>query len=146
MPPITLTPLPYAKDALEPYMSAETLEYHHDKHHRSYVDALNRLLANTSDVALNLRDIIRSRLAAGDDRQLPALEAALARKSDEPAVKGRLRVGPGRSAVRVSPAPVTAVPLRGHAGVRGGRGAGKHARSGRGAARPPRARLPTLPS
>src|SRR6188508_3089668 len=39
-----LPPLPYAYDALQPYMSAETLQYHHDKHHKAYVDNLNKLL------------------------------------------------------------------------------------------------------
>ena len=41
---ITLPDLPYAKDALEPHISAETLEYHHDKHHAAYVNKLNELL------------------------------------------------------------------------------------------------------
>jgi Fe-Mn family superoxide dismutase len=36
-----LPPLPYAKDALQPHISQETLEYHHGKHHRTYVDKLN---------------------------------------------------------------------------------------------------------
>mgnify|MGYP000352461221 CR=1 FL=1 len=36
--------LPYAYDALQPFMSAETLQYHHDKHHKAYVDNLNKLL------------------------------------------------------------------------------------------------------
>ena len=39
-----LMTLPYSYDALEPYMSAETLHYHHDKHHQAYVDMLNKLL------------------------------------------------------------------------------------------------------
>ncbi|WZY01171.1 superoxide dismutase [Bacillus sp. FSL W7-1360] len=38
----TLPPLPYAYDALEPYIDAETMRIHHDKHHQSYVDGLNR--------------------------------------------------------------------------------------------------------
>ena len=38
----TQAPLPYAMDALEPYMSQETLEYHYGKHHTTYVDNLNR--------------------------------------------------------------------------------------------------------
>ncbi len=37
----TLPDLPYAHDALAPYMSTETLEYHHDKHHAAYVNVLN---------------------------------------------------------------------------------------------------------
>ena len=40
----TLPELPYSKDALAPHISAETLEYHHGKHHKAYVDNLNKLL------------------------------------------------------------------------------------------------------
>lgn len=43
----TLPELPYAYDALEPYMSKETLEFHHDKHHKAYVDKANELIAGT---------------------------------------------------------------------------------------------------
>lgn len=42
--PFDLTPLPYDYDALEPYMDAETLHYHHDKHLKTYVDNLNKIL------------------------------------------------------------------------------------------------------
>ena len=42
--PFKLPELPYAHDALAPYMSRETLEYHHDKHHKAYVDNGNKLL------------------------------------------------------------------------------------------------------
>lgn len=38
-----LQELDYAMDALEPHMSKETLEFHHDKHHKTYVDNLNNL-------------------------------------------------------------------------------------------------------
>ncbi|HKH80487.1 MAG TPA: superoxide dismutase [Methylovirgula sp.] len=44
---LTLPPLPYAYDALQPYMSRETLEYHHDKHHKAYVDTANNLLKDS---------------------------------------------------------------------------------------------------
>ena len=44
-----LPALPYAHDALAPYMSRETLEYHHDKHHKAYVDNLNKALAGNPD-------------------------------------------------------------------------------------------------
>ena len=44
---LTLPDLPYAKNALEPYLSAKTLEFHHDKHHKTYVDTGNKLLAGT---------------------------------------------------------------------------------------------------
>ena len=40
---VTLPPLPYATDALAPYIGKETLELHHGKHHRAYVDKLNKL-------------------------------------------------------------------------------------------------------
>ena len=43
----TLPDLPYAYDALAPYMSRETLEYHHDKHHLAYVNNGNNLLKGT---------------------------------------------------------------------------------------------------
>ena len=43
----TLPELPYAYDALAPYMSKETLEFHHDKHHKAYVDKGNELIAGT---------------------------------------------------------------------------------------------------
>ena len=42
-----LPELPYAKNALEPHISAETLEYHHDKHHATYVNNLNNLVPGT---------------------------------------------------------------------------------------------------
>jgi Fe-Mn family superoxide dismutase len=45
--PFTLPELPYAYDSLQPYMSKETLEYHHDKHHQAYVTNGNNLLKGT---------------------------------------------------------------------------------------------------
>lgn len=42
--PFTLPPLPYAYDALEPYVDAETMHFHHDKHMKTYVDNLNKAL------------------------------------------------------------------------------------------------------
>ena len=47
MTPFFLTPLPYAKQALEPHISAETLHYHHGKHAAAYVDKLNALIVGT---------------------------------------------------------------------------------------------------
>ena len=46
-----LPPLPYEKNALEPHISAETLEYHHDKHHNTYVVNLNNLIPVPSSKA-----------------------------------------------------------------------------------------------
>ena len=55
-----LPPLPYAMDALEPFMSMETLEYHHGKHLQTYVDNLNRLVEGTRYADMDLEDIILS--------------------------------------------------------------------------------------
>ncbi len=46
-PAFTLPPLPYAKDALEPYISARTMDFHYSKHHQTYLDNLNKLVAGT---------------------------------------------------------------------------------------------------
>jgi superoxide dismutase, Fe-Mn family len=43
----TLAPLPYAYDALEPHIDAETMTIHHDRHHQAYVDNLNKAIAGT---------------------------------------------------------------------------------------------------
>jgi Fe-Mn family superoxide dismutase len=50
--------LPYATDALQPYMSAETLEYHYGKHHLAYVNKLNELLAGTEFETMALEELI----------------------------------------------------------------------------------------
>lgn len=55
---ITLPDLPYAKDALEPHISAETLEYHHDKHHAAYVNKLKDLLPGSGLEDKTLEEII----------------------------------------------------------------------------------------
>ncbi len=54
-----LPALPYAKDALQPHISAETLEYHYGKHHQAYVTNLNNLIANTEFATMSLEDIIK---------------------------------------------------------------------------------------
>ena len=54
----TLPDLPYAKDALEPHISAETLEFHHDKHHQTYITNLNNLIKDTEFADMSLEDII----------------------------------------------------------------------------------------
>jgi Fe-Mn family superoxide dismutase len=55
-----LPPLPYADDALAPHISAETLAYHHGKHHRTYVDNLNKLAAGTEWETQTLEEVIRT--------------------------------------------------------------------------------------
>jgi superoxide dismutase, Fe-Mn family len=54
----TLPDLPYAKGALAPYLSEETLEYHHGKHHNAYVTNLNGLVEGTDLAGKSLEDII----------------------------------------------------------------------------------------
>ncbi len=54
----TLPKLPYAYDALVPYMSAETLEYHHDKHHQAYVDMGNKLAEENGMAGKPLEEIV----------------------------------------------------------------------------------------
>jgi len=56
--PFELPALPYAIDALAPHISQETLEYHHGKHHNTYVTNLNNLIAGTDDENAPLEDII----------------------------------------------------------------------------------------
>jgi len=56
--PFSLPELPYAKDALAPHISAETLEYHHGKHHKAYVDNLNKLLEGKPEASKTLEEII----------------------------------------------------------------------------------------
>mgnify|MGYP002652901528 FL=1 len=55
----TLPPLPYPYDSLAPAYSKETLEYHHDKHHKAYVDKLNELTKGTEWENASLEDIVR---------------------------------------------------------------------------------------
>lgn len=56
----SLPELPYPVDALGPLMSAETLRYHHGKHHRSYVKKLNELVQNTPFDGKNLEETVRT--------------------------------------------------------------------------------------
>ena len=53
-----LPSLPYANDALAPYMSAETLDFHHGKHHQTYVTNLNNLLKDNELHGASLEDIV----------------------------------------------------------------------------------------
>jgi Fe-Mn family superoxide dismutase len=54
-----LPPLPYAYDALEPYIDAQTMQLHHDKHHATYVTNLNNALKGTQYESLAVGDVIR---------------------------------------------------------------------------------------
>ena len=60
-----LPPLPFPKDSLEPHMSAKTFDFHHGKHHQTYVTTLNKLLEGSPMASQSLEQIIRA--TAKDD-------------------------------------------------------------------------------
>jgi len=65
-PPYTLPPLPYAENALEPVISARTISFHYGKHHKAYMDNLNKLIAGTSYADMPLEDIIKRTAGQAD--------------------------------------------------------------------------------
>ncbi len=62
----TLSLLPFEKSALEPHISANTLDFHYGKHHQAYVDNLNKLIAGTEYEAESLENIIKHTFANQD--------------------------------------------------------------------------------
>jgi Fe-Mn family superoxide dismutase len=63
-----LPDLPFAKDALAPHMSAETLDFHHGKHHKAYIDKVNALVAETDLRHASLVEVIRAARDKGDKK------------------------------------------------------------------------------
>lgn len=61
---IVLPPLPYARDALAPWISAETIDFHYGKHHQAYVTKLNELIKGTEFETAGLEDIVRKSAGA----------------------------------------------------------------------------------
>ena len=57
--PFAFPPLPYDEGALAPVISSQTMNFHHGKHHRNYVDTLNRLVLNTRFAAMPLDEVVR---------------------------------------------------------------------------------------
>ena len=66
--PFSLPDLPFSRDALAPHMSAETLEFHHGKHHRSYVDKTNKMAAEKGLEGLSLIGLIKAAKEKGDTK------------------------------------------------------------------------------
>jgi Fe-Mn family superoxide dismutase len=62
----SLPPLPYAENALAPVISAQTLGFHHGKHHKTYVDNLNKLLPGSGLEGKSLEDIVRATAGVAD--------------------------------------------------------------------------------
>lgn len=56
----SLPDLPYAYDALQPTMSSKTLHFHHDKHHKAYVDTLNKMLDEAGERPVSLEEVYRT--------------------------------------------------------------------------------------
>jgi superoxide dismutase, Fe-Mn family len=56
----TLPALPYAPDALEPHIDAQTMTIHHDKHHQAYVDNLNKAIAGTDNENKSLEELVKN--------------------------------------------------------------------------------------
>ena len=61
-----LPPLPYAESALDPVISANTLGFHYGKHHKGYVDNLNKLIAGTELTGLSLEQLVRETAGKAD--------------------------------------------------------------------------------
>jgi len=64
--PFTLPPLPYADDALAPVISGQTMGFHYGKHHKAYVDNLNKLAEGTDFAAMPLVDVIKKTAGVAD--------------------------------------------------------------------------------
>jgi len=66
--PFQLPDLPFARDALDPIMSGETLDYHHGKHHKAYVDKVNGFLADSQDGETALVELVLQAQQRGDKK------------------------------------------------------------------------------
>src|SRR4051812_30389692 len=66
--PFTLRPLPYPKNSLEPTISSRTMDHHYGKHHATYVNKLNELIAGTSYENQDLESIIKA-TAKGEGKE-----------------------------------------------------------------------------
>jgi Fe-Mn family superoxide dismutase len=72
--PFALPALPFSEDALAPHISAQTLKFHHGKHHKGYVDKLNKLVAGTPYAEMELVEVVRQTCA--DDAKKPIFNNA----------------------------------------------------------------------
>src|SRR5262249_4297785 len=64
--PFVLPPLPYANDALSPVISANTLGFHYGKHHKTYLDNLNKLVPGTEYEGMTLEQIVNATAGKAD--------------------------------------------------------------------------------
>ena len=75
--PYTLPALPYAFDALEPFIDARTMQIHHDRHHAAYVSNLNKALRDYPDVKPPIEDLIRGLLLPAHEKKNVAVFEAI---------------------------------------------------------------------
>lgn len=73
-PPVQLPPLPYSQNALEPYISQKTVEFHYSKHHLAYVDKTNELIRGTDFATLPLAEIVKQ--SAGSPEKVAIFNSA----------------------------------------------------------------------
>src|SRR4028119_2343674 len=66
-----LAPLPYSFDALEPYIDAQTMEIHHDRHHQTYVTNLNNAVAGTDLESMSSIDLVKNLNNVPEDKRTP---------------------------------------------------------------------------
>ena len=64
--PFELPELPFDREALGPHMSAETLDFHHGKHHKAYVDKVNAMVGDKGLAGASLSQVIRAARERGD--------------------------------------------------------------------------------
>ena len=64
--PFTLPDLPFDRQALDPHMSAETLDFHHGKHHKAYVDKVNQMVGEKGLDGASLSEVIKAAIERGD--------------------------------------------------------------------------------
>jgi Fe-Mn family superoxide dismutase len=67
--PFELSPLPYEEGALAPVISARTVEFHYRKHHKTYVETLNNLVADTRYAEMKLEQIVRTTAGQESDKE-----------------------------------------------------------------------------
>jgi Fe-Mn family superoxide dismutase len=67
--PFSLAPLPYDENALDPAISARTVGFHYDKHHRTYVETLNKLVKGTRYADMKLEEVVRATIGKDGEEQ-----------------------------------------------------------------------------
>ena len=68
--PFTLSPLPFGENALEPAISARTIGFHYHKHHKTYVETLNKLVEGTRYADMKLEQVVRMTANGADEKEM----------------------------------------------------------------------------